>query len=490
MSTDTRTTPAVATHPVATHPVATPPVALDRARTLRTLTGAPLHLPGDPGYDDARTPWNLAVDQRPAAVALPRDAAEVADVVRAAAAAGLRVAPQGTGHNAGPLGPLGDVVLLRTSLMRGVEIDATARRARVEAGALWSDVVGTAAEHGLAALHGSSPDVGVVGYTLGGGMGWYARTHGLAAHHVTAADLVLADGSTVHVDADHEPDLLWALRGGGGNVGVVVGLEFELFAIPDAYAGMLVWGWERAPEVLERWVAWTADAPDAVTTSFRLMQIPPLPDIPEPFRGRRLVIVDGAVLGDDDAACADVIADLRGLAPEIDTFARVPAASLVRLHLDPEGPTPAVADTSVLAELPAAAQSMLLAVAGPGSTSGLTMVELRQLGGALGRPDAGGSALDHLDGAFVLFAGGLAATPEMGAAMGHQAADVVAALEPWANGRQYLNFAESRVDASTGYAPAAYRRLQAVRASVDPTGRLLANHPVGTRDTRGDTGAR
>src|SRR6478735_6979254 len=171
------------------------------ADRLRDLTGVAIHLPGDPGYDAARMPWNVAVDQRPAAVAYPVDADQVSAVVRAAAALGLRVAPQGTGHNAGPLGSLDDVVLLRTSHLNTVEIDAERRVARVGAGVLWEDVVNAAAEHGLAALHGSSPDVGVVGYSLGGGIGWYARELGLATNSVTAVELVLGDGTQVRTDA-------------------------------------------------------------------------------------------------------------------------------------------------------------------------------------------------------------------------------------------------------------------------------------------------
>jgi hypothetical protein len=148
-------------------------------QTIRTLCGGAVHLPGDPGYDDARVPWSMTVDQRPAAVVYPACADEVAEVVRFAAQAGLRVAPQGTGHNAGPLGPLDDVILLRTSAMTGVTIDPVARTARAEAGTLWQDVVEAASKHGFDALHGSSPDVGVVGYSLGGGLGWFGRQHGL-----------------------------------------------------------------------------------------------------------------------------------------------------------------------------------------------------------------------------------------------------------------------------------------------------------------------
>ncbi|HEX6921498.1 MAG TPA: FAD-binding oxidoreductase [Actinomycetes bacterium] len=447
------------------------------ASSLRGLCGGAVHLPGDPGYDEARTPWNVAIDQRPAAVARPASAAEVAEVVRAAAAAGLRVAPQGTGHNAGPLGSLDDVVLLRTSAMTAVIVDPEGRTARVEAGALWLDVVEAAAPHGLAALHGSSPDVGVVGYSLGGGMGWYARELGLAANSVTAVEVVTADGSLVRADADSHPDLFWALRGGGGNFGVVTALEFRLFPIETAYAGMLVWDWQHAKPVLERWAAWAVTAPDAVTTAWRILQLPPIPDIPEPFRGRQIVVIDGAVLADDAEAEA-ILAPLRELGPEMDTFARVPSASLVRLHMDPEGPTPAVSASTMLGDLPQGAIDAVVATAGPGSGSSLLITELRQLGGALGRPHAGAGAVSRLDGSFVLFAASIAATPEMAGQGEADAGRVVEALRPWTNGKRYLNFAETPVDASTGYEAAAWARLQAIRDRVDPQGRFVSNHKV------------
>jgi FAD/FMN-containing dehydrogenase len=196
-------------------------------------------LPGDARFDDARRAWNLAIDQRPVAVVFPESAADMAVAVGYAAERGLRIAAQGTGHNAGPLGPLADTMLLRTDKMRGIRIDPVARTARTEAGVVWIDVVQAAAAHGLAALAGSSPDVGVTGYTLGGGLSFLGRKHGLAANNVIAAEMVTADGRLVRADPEHEPDLFWALRGGGGSFGVVTALEFRLFPVTRAYAGAL-----------------------------------------------------------------------------------------------------------------------------------------------------------------------------------------------------------------------------------------------------------
>src|SRR3954466_15034445 len=142
------------------------------------------------------------------------------------------------------MGSLAHTVLVKTERMRGVTIDPVARSARVEAGVLWAEVSEAAAEHGLAALAGSSPDVGVVGYSLGGGISWLARKHGLAANSVTAIELVNAEGELVRADAHHEPDLFWALRGGGGNFGVVTAIELELYPVAEVYAGMLAFPWE------------------------------------------------------------------------------------------------------------------------------------------------------------------------------------------------------------------------------------------------------
>src|SRR5215213_3648122 len=307
---------------------------IDPARTdLRDLCGGAVALPGDDGYDAARQAFNLAVDQRPAAVAFPVDAGEVSDIVRHARVAGLRVAAQTTGHNAAPLGDLTSTILVKTSSLGGVEIDPLRRIARAGAGVLWEDVVDAAAPHGLIALHGSSPTVGVAGYSLGGGMGWLARSHGLQANSLTAIELVTADGELVRTEAQHDPELFWALRGGGGNFGVVTALEFRLYPLREIYAGFMLWDWSEAARVLRTFAAWAAGAPDHVTTSLRIMQFPVMDEIPEPLRGRSVVMIDGAVQGDPA-----VLEPLRALAPEIDTFATVPAASLVRLHQDPEEP--------------------------------------------------------------------------------------------------------------------------------------------------------
>lgn len=449
------------------------------AAALSGLLPGRLHLRGDEGYDAARVAWNLAVDQRPAAVAVPRSAAEVATVVRHAAAAGLRVAPQSTGHNAGPLAAQGldDVVILRTSEMSTAIADPLRGIVRVEGGATWEPVVDAAAAQGRAVLHGSSPDVGVAGYSLGGGIGWYARKLGLAANSITAVEMVLADGSLVRADAQTNPELFWAVRGGGGSFGVVTAIELATFDIPTAYAGMMLWDLKDVEPVLREWAAWAPTAPDEVTTAFRAMRLPDLPELPDFLRGRELVIIDGAVLGSDERG-TEILAGLRALRPTMDTFARVPASSLVRLHMDPEGGAPGVSDSVMLAACPDAAVDAFLAEAGPDARTSLLMAELRQLGGALARPHEGGGALDRLEGQFVTFAGGLAMSPEMGAQVHADAVRLNQALAPFTHDRRYLNFAETRVDARAAYDPLVWRQLAGIRSAVDPHGVFMANHPL------------
>ena len=270
--------------------------ALD-VRPLRRILSGDVVTPYDDDWDEARQAWNLAVDQQPAAVALPESADDVAAIVTFAKANGLRVAPQGTGHNAPALGDLSDTILVKMHRMRGVSVDAERRSARAEAGVIWIEVVEAAAEHGLAALAGSSPDVGVMGYTLGGGLSWLGRKYGIGANQVTAIEVVTASGDLVRTDWANEPDLFWALRGGGGSFGIVTAIEFNLFPIEEVYAGILWFPVERATEVLNAWRDWTEHLPDEMTSVGRILQFPPIPQIPEPVRGQSFVVVQAIWIG-------------------------------------------------------------------------------------------------------------------------------------------------------------------------------------------------
>jgi FAD/FMN-containing dehydrogenase len=225
-------------------------------------------LPGDPGYDDLRKPLNPALDPHPAVVVSATGTADVRAAVLAARKYELPFAVQATGH--GTHVAHDDALLLRTGAMASVLIDPDRRIARVGPGARWGDVLRAAAPFGLAPLSGSSPDVGVTGYTLGGGLGWLARHYGLAADSVLRALVVTADGEVEVASADRNADLFWALRGGGGSFGVVTGLEFRLYPVAKVYAGAVTYGRERAAETLAYYREWIERAPDALSTAVLL----------------------------------------------------------------------------------------------------------------------------------------------------------------------------------------------------------------------------
>lgn len=451
--------------------------------SLRDTIRGTVTLPGEDGWDAARQPFNLAADQRPAAVVHAADAADVAAAIAAARAAGLRVAPQGTGHGASSLGPLDGTLLLRTTRLDAVAVDPERRGARVGAGAIWRPLVEQAAEHGLSALHGSSPTVGIAGYTLGGGLSWQARLHGLASESVTAVELVTADGRARRVDAEHEPELFWALRGGGGGFGVVTALEFDLHPLPRAFGGGLFWPGAHASEVLHAYAAWAPTLPQTASTTVRLLRVPPLPTVPEALRGRTLIDV-GLVVADGEAAGRELVAPLlAGLPrPLIDRLAPLPIAALAQVHGDPEEPVPGLGHHALLEALPTEAIAALLEVAGPESGSPLLSVELRALGGAIGRRTPTTGAGGALDAAFALYAIGVPFTPagdDLRAAVEQRLEEVVAAVGPWAAPTGFLNFADRPGGDSAAIHDAdTHARLLAVKRAVDPEGLIVTGNPL------------
>ncbi len=445
---------------------------------LDTRLDGDIVTPEDPRWDAARTGWLLNADQRPVAVALVKSVADIAAVIRFARRHGLRAAAQGTGHSAATLAPnLDDAILIRTGALDGVTIDADAGIARAEAGVVWSAVSERAAEHGLVALAGSSPDVGVTGYTLGGGLSWLGRRFGLATNSVVAAEVVTGDGQILRVDADHHPELFWAIRGGGGSLAVVTALEFQLYPVTEVYAGVLFWPMEQAREVLNVWREWTESAPEEVTSCGRLLTLPPLPVIPEPLRGGSFTVVEIAYLGSAEDG-ERLIAPLRALHPAMDTVATIPAEQLSRMHMDPEFPVPGVGDGFQLNACPPEAIDALVAVAGAGSGSPLLSVEMRHVGGALARAPENAGALATMPGTYAGFAVGL--TPDRAA---EQAADarvraVQDAVAPWQADLGYANFAEHPDHPGGFFSAEVQARLARVRANYDAAGTLVSGHPV------------
>ena len=455
------------------------PVAVPTAlASLAERLNGTLSLPSDSRWDEARAAWQLGIDQRPVAVVEAAGVADVVATVVAARALGLRVAAQGTGHNAAPLGELSGTILLSTRRMRAVSVDPASRIARVDAGAVWGDVTPAAGEHGLAALAGSSRGVGIVGYCLGGGISWFARSHGLAASSVTAIELVTADGVFRRVDRSEHPELFWALRGGGGDFGVVTALEFRLYPIVEVHAGVLFFPLERAAEVLHAWRDWTETVPESVTTIGRVLRFPPMPDLPPFLSGHSFAVVE-AVIHEDASAADALLVPLRALGPAMDTFRRTPVHELDQLHMDPPGPVPGCGQGALVEALTPAAVDAFLAVAGP-SGALLLSAELRLLGGAVGRERAelaAGGALSGFAADALYFAVGVAPTPDARAAVNGALDELLGSLEPHLSPTMYPNFSE-RPALPQALFGVATDRLAQVKRAWDPENLIRSNHPV------------
>jgi hypothetical protein len=445
--------------------------------TELTISGR-LATPADPDWDAVRLAWNLAADQRPSAVAFVESTEDVARTVRFAAAHDLKVAGQGTGHGAVALGSLAETILIKTERMRGIEVDPAAQTARVEAGVLVLELSEAAQAHGLSSLPGSSPDVGVTGYTLGGGLSWLGRRYGFACNRVRAIELVGADGEAHTVDGENEADLFWALRGGGGGYAIVTALHLDLVPISDIYAGALLYPAALGADAVRVYRDWAASVSDDVTSVVRFIRPPDVPDVPEPLRNTPLLTIDGAFIGSQGEGEAAIAPLLAGLGePMMSTFGQIPAAGLCRIHMDPEQPVPGLGHHRVIRELPDEAVDAFAELGDPES-SPLLLTELRQLGGALGRAEESGGALSHLDAAFVMLGIGMPMTPELGQAIEGRLDSFDEAMAPWIADGGYFNFAERPCDADAILPAETCARLAEVKRKWDPDGTIVANHAV------------
>ncbi len=435
--------------------------------------------PGEADWDAVRSGWNLATDQRPAAVAIVQSAEDVAATVAFAVANDLRVAGQGTGHGSAGLPSLEGTILIKTAGMRGVEIDSEAKTARVEAGVLSAELGEAGQPHGLCGMPGSSPDVGVVGYTLGGGLSWLGRKHGFACNRVRAIELVSAEGEPLTVDANEGAELFWALRGGGGGYAIVTALHLDMLELPEIYAGALVFPAELGVEAVRAYRDWATAQPDEVSSVVRFLTPPPIPDVPEPIRGRPLLTIDGACIVDSEQEGEAVMAPMRALGETImDTYGWMPASGLSHIHMDPENPVPGIGEGGLVGELTDEAIDAFVGLAGADSGSPMLLSELRHLGGAFGRPAQNAGALAKIDADYVMYSVGMPMTPELGAAIPAHLAKIEETMRPWHPGGAYFNFTEAPCDLDAILPPEVCDRLRQVKRDWDPQGRVVANHAV------------
>ena len=449
---------------------------------MTDLSGLSIHgrvaTADDSDWDQARQAWNLTADQSPAAVAFVQSADDVSKVIGFARERGLRVTAQGTGHGATSLPGLEEAILIKTERMKGIDVDAEDRTARVEAGVLSAELGAATHDHGLCWMPGSSPDVGVAGYTLGGGLSWFGRSHGFACNRVIAIELVTADGEPRQVDAEANPDLFWALRGGGGGYAIVTALHVDLLPISEVYAGALIFPAELGVDALRAARDWATAVPDEVTSNIRFLTPPPLPDVPEPIRGKPLFTVSAACIGSKSDG-EKAIGPLREIGePIMDTFDQIPTSGLGRVDMDPEQPVPGLGHSALLGELPDEAIAAFVEVAGAESGSPLLLAALRQTGGALARPAEGAGALDRLEGQFMLAGIGVLMDPGAKEAIDAGLDRLIDALKPWAVEGAFFNFTERPCDVDAILPAATCERLAHVKRSWDPDDLILANHAV------------
>jgi hypothetical protein len=435
-------------------------------------------VPGDEQYDAERAGHQTTRSHRPDVVVSAVGPADVRAAVAFASSHGLPVAVQGTGHALSAVAGEGGV-LINTSRMQGVRVNAEAGTAWIAAGMRWDQVIHEAAPAGLAPLSGSAPNVGVVSYTLGGGLGLLSRRYGYAADHVLGLDVVTADGRLRQVNEKSDPDLFWALRGGRDNFGVVTGIEIALMPVTTLYGGGLFFAAESAGEVLDTYVRWTATVPDEMSSSVALISFPDVPALPPPLRGRYVVHVRIAYSADTLGAGEGLVAPLRALNPFIDTLGELSYAEAGSIHNDPVASGTFESGTTMLGELDATAVRAILDLAGPHAPVP-HVVELRHLGGRLAHPSAVPNAVGNRDALYTLnVISRLERADITDVRPAHQR--IFEAIAPWSTGGRALNFMSGEKDAEhvrSAYDPKDYQRLTEIKAVYDPENMFRLNHNI------------
>ena len=438
---------------------------------LREAVGGRVYAAGDDGYNAARLPWQRKHDPHPAVVVEATGPQDAIAALRFAREQDIPFSVQATGH--GAIQPLDGGVLLKTTAMSSVEVDAGRRIARVGAGALWSEVIAAAAPHGLAPLSGTSTGVGVVGYTLGGGTGWLSRAFGYAADSVVRAHVVTADGELVRASADEHPDLFWALRGGSGNFGVVTALEFRLYPVSSVYAGTTMFSPDRAADAFAAYREWALDEPDESSTALVLAQMPDMPQVPEPVRGQRVLMLRAFHLGEASDAERQ-FAPLRDAAgpPLLEGMRTTPFPDAAAM-LPP--PPPMVSDMrfELFHEIPD--EAIAAVVEATGNVAG---IELRHWGGEMARPSEDAGPIGHREVPFSIVVAGMTPDREQADAIEADLEAVAAKLRPHSTGGSFLNFLGDAGKTADAYTDADYRRLTEIKATYDPDNVFRANHNI------------
>jgi len=444
---------------------------------LRSSVHGPVYAAGDDGMAAEVATWNVAVQHTPAIAVGATCAADVQAAVSWAVAHDLKVAVQATGH--GPVRNAAGSLMITTRRMQGVAIDPDRRIARVQAGVKWHRLLEAAAEYGLAGLCGSSSDVGVVGYSLGGGLGSLGRKHGFAADHITAVEVVTADGRLRRATADSEPELFWAARGGKGNLGIVTALEIELVPVGSLYGGGIFFAGADAAAVLHAFREWAPTLPEEVSTSVAIIRMPPMEELPPPLRGQTVVHLRYAYSGTDFEEGERLLAPMNATGSILLGFVGpILTTEMDSIHMDPVDPLPAWEKGMLLAELSADTVDTLLAVGGPQLEIPLIMVEIRLMGGALARQPEVPNAVAGRNGAYSLLVLG-PGIPELAQVVPAVGKGVLGALMPWAAPGVLTNFLGDVTgpdEVLNAWPADAQRRLKDLKRMIDPAGIFSFGH--------------
>jgi FAD/FMN-containing dehydrogenase len=449
------------------------------APRLRGFTGE-LLMPGHPAYDRTRHTWNRAIDRRPAFIARCRCTTDVSAAVRFARRNELPVAVRGGGHSIPGHSVCEGGIMIDLQPMKSIAVDPAGRTADVAPGVLWQEFDAAAQRHGLATPGGEISDTGVGGLTLGGGIGWLSRLYGLAADSLLAVDLVTADGEVVEVDDRTDPDLIWGLRGGGGNFGIVTRFHFRLHPVGPLWGGVALFRGDRAAEVLATAVELGDNAPPELGIEALLVSAPPAPFVPADQAGRPVVGVAAAYVG-DPAVGRDAVAPLRRLAdPIVDTYGVMDYPELQRMAdaANPPGRRHYV-KSDFLSGLDDGAIGRL-SRHGTCPSSPLDQLLLRRLGGRIGDVDLARRACANRDAEHMLIVAASWQDPaEDPAPHCAWARDAWADLRPWALGTNVNHLGDEGIGRiREAYPPATWRRLTALKARMDPDNVFAMNQNI------------
>jgi hypothetical protein len=457
----------------------------EETQTLAALVAGPVMAPGAPGYAEDTAAFNLAAVSRPDVALGAMNAADVVAGVQWAAARNIPIAVQATGHGANS--SIEGGLLINTSRMQDLQIDSVERTARIGAGVKWRSLLAASVPLGLVGLHGSSTDVGVVGYTLGGGLPILGRAYGFAADHVRSFEIVTPDGVLRHVDTEHEPELFSLLRGGKGNFGIVTSLTCNLLPVDEFYGGGIFFPGTDAANVLSTFNRWWPTLPTKAATSIALLRLPDLEFVPPPLRARFVVHLRFAYPGPQEEA-ETLLAPMRMVSsPIMDMAGPMSYLDVDMVHADPQEPLPYEEAGALLHSFDADAEAAFLAAAGPGSDCPLILIELRPLGGALSLGGVGTDAVSGRDAAFSLLAIGLTAPP-IATATTAAIRSLIQAMAPYSTGRTLVNFHGTPGDATDrarAWSPQTYEELATAKSRWDPANLLRFGHTIRAEAAQG-----